>query len=40
VFGLVGANITYIGGPRLYLTYCEAAFFEHHVTDLQLLLAR
>ena len=24
----------------LYLTYCEAAFLEHHVTDLQLLLAR
>ena len=23
-----------------YLTYCEAAFLEHHVSDVQMLFAR
>jgi cyclopropane-fatty-acyl-phospholipid synthase len=24
----------------LYLAYCEAAFLEHHVSDVQLVLAK
>jgi cyclopropane-fatty-acyl-phospholipid synthase len=24
----------------LYLTYCEAAFLEHHISDVQVVLAR